>query len=105
MTEKLNRREFLSLNFESTIGFLGNFIAPQIEVERNFFARLVRVTSWSFLLHVQDAGSVGKYVQNKVSVCFPSKAGRSWRKHPTLIQTNHPAHFAKSVWMCAQPTH
>jgi ferredoxin-type protein NapG len=37
VTEKLKRREFLSLNWESAIGFLGNFIAPQIEVERNFF--------------------------------------------------------------------
>jgi ferredoxin-type protein NapG len=37
MSEKLNRREFLTLNWESSIGFLGNFLAPQLEEERTFF--------------------------------------------------------------------
>jgi MauM/NapG family ferredoxin protein len=37
MSEKFNRREFLTLHWESSIGFLGNFLAPQMEIERNFF--------------------------------------------------------------------
>ncbi|WP_066309264.1 4Fe-4S binding protein [Bacillus sp. FJAT-29814] len=36
MTEKLNRRQYLALNWESTVGFLGNFFAPQMEMERDF---------------------------------------------------------------------
>lgn len=37
MTEKLNRRQYLTLNWESTLSFLGNFLAPQIDLDRNFF--------------------------------------------------------------------
>ncbi|MCH6266799.1 4Fe-4S dicluster domain-containing protein [Neobacillus citreus] len=34
--EKLNRRQYLALNWESTIHFLGNFLAPAMELERDF---------------------------------------------------------------------
>lgn len=37
MTERLNRRQFFSLHLDATVGFLGNFLAPQLEVERDFF--------------------------------------------------------------------
>ena len=37
MSERINRREFLALNWESSIGFIGNFLAPQLKMERSFF--------------------------------------------------------------------
>lgn len=37
MTERLSRRNFLTLNLEASIGFFGNLILPQVEQERDFF--------------------------------------------------------------------
>ncbi|MBU8878372.1 4Fe-4S dicluster domain-containing protein [Bacillus sp. FJAT-29790] len=37
MSERVNRRQFLSINWEATVGFLGNFIVPQLEQDRDFF--------------------------------------------------------------------
>lgn len=37
MSERISRRSFLSLNWEASIGFLGNVILPQIEEDRGFF--------------------------------------------------------------------
>lgn len=36
MNEQLSRRQFLSLNIESSFSFLKNIIAPQLEQERHF---------------------------------------------------------------------
>lgn len=37
MEERVNRRQFLSINFGASVGFLGNFLGTQIEEERDFF--------------------------------------------------------------------
>jgi ferredoxin-type protein NapG len=37
MSERVSRRQFFSLNLEATVGFLGNFLAPQFGLDREFF--------------------------------------------------------------------
>jgi ferredoxin-type protein NapG len=37
MTNRVNRRQFLSLNLDATVGFLGNLFLSQVETERDFF--------------------------------------------------------------------
>jgi ferredoxin-type protein NapG len=37
MNDRVNRRQFLSLNLDATVGFIGNLIYSQVETERDFF--------------------------------------------------------------------
>jgi ferredoxin-type protein NapG len=37
MNSRVNRRQFLSLNLDATVGFLGNLFFSQVETERDFF--------------------------------------------------------------------
>lgn len=56
MTERLNRRQYLALNWESTIGFLGNFLAPQMEIERDFIRPPGAGTELEFLTSCTRCG-------------------------------------------------
>src|SRR5690554_4549517 len=37
MNDRVNRRQFLSLNLDAGVGFLGNLFFSQVETERDFF--------------------------------------------------------------------
>ncbi|SEN24550.1 ferredoxin-type protein NapG [Mesobacillus persicus] len=37
MNERLNRRQFLSMNWDATVGFVGNLVLSQLDDEREFF--------------------------------------------------------------------
>jgi ferredoxin-type protein NapG len=84
MTEKLNRREFLTLNFESTIGFLGNFLAPQIEVERNFFRPPGSCDELEFLTSCTRCGKCQEICPEQSICLFPIKSGAQLLNTPYL---------------------
>lgn len=75
MTEKIKRREFLSLNWESTIGFLGNFIAPQIEVERDFFRPPGSCNELEFLTSCSRCGKCKEICPENSIRLFPLESG------------------------------
>ncbi|WP_342430851.1 4Fe-4S dicluster domain-containing protein [Neobacillus sp. FSL H8-0543] len=95
MTEKLNRREFLSLNFESTIGFLGNFIAPQIEVERNFFRPPGSCDELEFLTSCTRCGKCREICPEQSIRLFPIKSGAKLAQTPYLDPNKSPCTLCK----------
>lgn len=55
-SDKVNRREFLTLNFSSAIEFLGNIIAPSLEKDRDFIRPPGASDELSFLMSCTRCG-------------------------------------------------
>jgi ferredoxin-type protein NapG len=101
VTEKLKRREFLSLNWESTMGFLGNFIAPQIEVERNFFRPPGACNELEFLTSCSRCGKCKEVCPENSIRLFPLDSGVKLVNTPFLEPNETPCTLcAKCIEVC-----
>ncbi len=103
MTEKLNRREFISLNWESTIGFLGNFIAPQMEIERTFFRPPGALGELGFLTSCTRCGKCQEICPEQSIRMFSLQDGAKLVNTPFLDPNISPCTFCKKC-VVACPT-
>ncbi|OLS40349.1 4Fe-4S dicluster domain-containing protein [Bacillus sp. MRMR6] len=95
MTDKLNRRAFLSLNWESTVGFLGNFIAPQLELERDFFRPPGACEELEFLTSCERCGKCQEVCPEQSIILFSISSGAKLVNTPYLDPNTAPCTFCK----------
>ncbi|MDX8366850.1 4Fe-4S dicluster domain-containing protein [Cytobacillus sp. IB215665] len=84
MTEKMTRRSFFSLNISSTIGFIGNFIAPQIEQERDFIRPPGAENELAFLTSCTRCGICKDICPESTISLFSMKHGAKLTNTPYL---------------------
>ncbi|MCL6572452.1 MAG: 4Fe-4S dicluster domain-containing protein [Bacillus sp. (in: Bacteria)] len=95
MSEKLSRREFLNLNWESTVGFLGNFLAPQIEMERDFFRPPGSCDELEFLTTCTRCGKCQNICPENCISIFTLSSGVKLVNTPFIDPNEIPCTFCK----------
>ncbi|CAH2712869.1 Ferredoxin-type protein NapG [Neobacillus rhizosphaerae] len=95
MTERLNRREFLNLNWESTLGFLGNFLAPQMEIERDFFRPPGSCGELEFLTSCTRCGQCQDICPEQSIRLFTLENGAKLVNTPYMVPNESPCTFCK----------
>ncbi len=84
MTEELTRRAYLSLNLSAAVGFLGNLIAPQLQMERNFFRPPGALDELEFLTSCTRCNSCVEACPEKSISLFTSSNGTKLMNTPFL---------------------
>lgn len=102
MTDRLNRREFLNLNWESTMGFLGNFLAPQMDLERDFFRPPGSIGELEFLTTCTRCGKCKEICPEESIQLFPLSSGAKLVNTPFLDPNESPCTFChKCIEVCS----
>ncbi|WP_077215355.1 4Fe-4S dicluster domain-containing protein [Bacillus dakarensis] len=84
MTEKINRRKFFSMNFEASVGFLGNLLAPQFEVERDFFRPPGAYSELDFLTSCSRCGLCKEHCPENMIKLFSFSDGAQLLNTPYI---------------------
>lgn len=101
MNERYNRREFLNLNLESAIGFLGNFLVPQMEIERDFFRPPGACDELEFLTSCTRCGKCQEVCPEQCIRLFPLSCGAKLVNTPFLEPNESPCTFCqKCIEVC-----
>lgn len=101
MSERLNRRQFFSLNLEAATGFLGNFLAPQLELERDFFRPPGAVNELEFLTTCNRCGRCKDQCPEKIINLFSISASPKLVNTPYLKPNESPCTFCqKCIEVC-----
>lgn len=101
MSDRLSRRQFLSLNIESTLGFLGNFIAPQLEQERDFFRPPGAGDELDFLTSCTRCGLCKEQCPEGIIKLFSYAEGAKLANTPFIDPNQSPCTFCmKCVEVC-----
>ena len=95
MSEKLNRREFLTLNFESSVSFLGNFLAPQMDLDRSFFRPPGACEEIEFLTSCTRCGKCKEVCPEKSISLFPLTNGATLVNTPYIDPNRSPCTFCQ----------
>ncbi|MFZ7943143.1 4Fe-4S dicluster domain-containing protein [Neobacillus sp. 19] len=93
MTERCNRREFLNLNWESTIGFLGNFLAPQLEIDRDFIRPPGAGSELEFLTSCTRCGKCQEVCPEQTICLFSLTSGAKLVNTPYVDPNESPCTF------------
>jgi ferredoxin-type protein NapG len=101
MSEKLNRRQYLALNWESTVNFLGNFLAPQMELERDFIRPPGACGELEFLTSCSRCGKCQEICPEQSITLFPLNDGAKLVNTPFLNLNESPCTFClKCIDVC-----
>lgn len=101
MSDKVNRREFLTLNWESSIGFLGNFLVPQLEIDRPFFRPPGACGELEFLTSCTRCGKCKEICPEKSIFLFSLSNGPKLLNTPYLDPNLSPCTFCqKCIEVC-----
>ncbi|MFE8694817.1 4Fe-4S dicluster domain-containing protein [Cytobacillus sp. FJAT-53684] len=95
MNERVNRRRFLSINWEATVGFLGNFIGTQIEQERDFFRPPGARNELEFLISCNRCGKCKDSCPEGIISLFTLTEGAKLINTPYLNPNENPCTFCK----------
>lgn len=95
MSERVNRRQFLSINWEATVGFLGNFIATQLEQERDFFRPPGARGELDFLTSCNRCGKCKDSCPEGILSQFELAEGAKLLNTPYLNPNKSPCTFCK----------
>ncbi|MGJ7921558.1 4Fe-4S dicluster domain-containing protein [Neobacillus sp. LXY-4] len=95
MPEKLTRRDYLTLNWESTVGFLSNFLVPQMEVERTFIRPPGSSEELQFLTSCSRCGDCKKACPEQCIQLFSMSNGVKIAGTPYLDLTETACTFCK----------
>lgn len=93
MSEKLNRRQYLTLNWESTLNFLGNFIVPQMELERDFIRPPGACSELEFLASCTRCGKCREICPEGSILLFSLEEGAKLVNTPYMNVNESPCTF------------
>ncbi|MHC0035625.1 4Fe-4S dicluster domain-containing protein [Pseudoneobacillus sp. C159] len=93
MTEELNRRGYLKLNWKGSIGFLSQALAPQFEQEKECFRPPGAGTELDFLTSCTRCGKCKDVCPEGIIKLFPSQAGAKMMNTPYLDPNQSPCSF------------
>jgi ferredoxin-type protein NapG len=93
MTERYSRRQYLALNWESTVGFLGNFFAPQIEIERDFIRPPGACGEFEFITSCTRCGKCKEICPEQTIHLFTLHDGAKLVNTPFLKLNESPCTF------------
>lgn len=96
MNERVNRRQFLSINWEATVGFLGNFIGTQLEQERDFFRPPGAREELDFLTSCNRCGKCKDSCPEGILNLFTLSDGAKILNTPYLNPNESPCTFCQS---------
>lgn len=95
MSERLNRRQFFSLNLEATVGFLGQFLAPQFDLEREFFRPPGTKSELEFLVECNRCGICKDSCPVGIIKLFSLSQGAKLAGTPYIDPNENPCTFCK----------
>lgn len=95
MSDRLNRRQFFSLNLEATVGFLGNFLAPQFDLEREFFRPPGTKSELEFLTACNRCGLCKESCPEGIIKMFSLSQGAKLAGTPYIDPNESPCTFCK----------
>lgn len=95
MDERVNRRQFLSINWGATIGFLGNFIGTQMEEERDFFRPPGAGDELDFLTSCNRCGKCKDSCPEGIISLFALSDGAKLLNTPYLKPNESPCTFCQ----------
>jgi ferredoxin-type protein NapG len=84
MTEDLNRRNYLKLNWKASIGFLGHVIAPHIEQDRDCFRPPGAGSELDFLTSCTRCGKCVEACPEGIITLLPPQSGARKMNTPYL---------------------
>lgn len=97
----MNRRQFFSLNFGATIEFLGNFLAPQLDMERTFFRPPGADDELQFLTLCNRCGLCKSSCPEGIIELFTIKDGAKIVNTPYIDPNKSPCTFCqKCIDVC-----
>ncbi|MBP2239773.1 ferredoxin-type protein NapF [Cytobacillus eiseniae] len=101
MNDRVNRRQFLSINWEATVGFLGNFIGTQLEQERDFFRPPGARSELDFLTSCNRCGKCKESCPESIISLFTLTDGAKLVNTPYLNPNENPCTFCnKCIEVC-----
>lgn len=101
MSERLNRRQFFSLNLEATVGFLGNFLAPQFDLDRDFFRPPGTNSELDFLTACNRCGLCKDACPEGIIKLFSLSQGAKLVNTPYMDPNENPCTFCnKCIDVC-----
>lgn len=95
MSERLSRRQFFSLNLEATVGFLGNFFVPQLELDREFFRPPGTSSELDFLTTCNRCGLCKDSCPENIIKLFSLSQGARLANSPYIDPNESPCTFCK----------
>lgn len=95
MDERVNRRQFLSINWGATIGFLGNFIGTQMEEERDFFRPPGAGDELDFLTSCNRCGKCKESCPEGIISLFALANGAKLLNTPYINPNERPCTFCQ----------
>lgn len=95
MSDRLSRRQFFSLNLEATVGFLGNFLAPQLDLERDFFRPPGTDSELEFLTACNRCGLCKEACPEGIINLFSISKGAKLVNTPYINPNESPCTFCK----------
>jgi len=93
MKNRLNRRQFFSLNVEATVGFLGDLLAPHLEFEREFFRPPGTTSELDFLTTCSRCGKCKDSCPEGIIKLFSIHHGAKLVNTPYLDPNEKPCTF------------
>ncbi|WP_404332619.1 4Fe-4S dicluster domain-containing protein [Mesobacillus maritimus] len=84
MTNRVNRRQFLSLNLDASVGFLGNLFFSQVETDRYFFRPPGAGDEVAFLTSCTRCGVCKEACPEDSISLFSIKSGAKLARTPFL---------------------
>jgi ferredoxin-type protein NapG len=93
MTEELNRRSYLKLNWKASIGFFSNALAPQLEQERECFRPPGAGTELDFLTSCSRCGKCKDACPEGIIQLFTTQSGAKMIHTPFLDPNQTPCTF------------
>ena len=95
MAEEMDRRDFLKLNFKSSIRFLAEVVRPQIKKEREFIRPLGAVDEVEFLTMCTRCGACESVCPTKTIALFGAEKGTVHMDTPYMKLNEAPCDFCE----------
>lgn len=96
MDERVNRRQFLTINWGATVGFLSNFIGTQLEEERDFFRPPGARGELDFLTSCNRCGNCKDSCPEGIIKLFTLSDGAKLLNTPYLKPNESPCTFCRT---------
>lgn len=101
MNDPVNRRSFFTLNWDATVGFMKNILAPQLEQERNFFRPPGADDELQFLTSCSRCGKCKEICPENIIKLFSYNSGVKKAYTPYINPNESPCTFCeKCIDIC-----
>lgn len=95
MNDQVSRRGFFSTNWKASVGFMKNFLAPQLEQERNFFRPPGASEELPFLTSCSRCGKCKEVCPEQSIQLYTYNSGVKKAQTPYLNPNESPCTFCK----------